>query len=121
MQITKAIESFNDFLKAYREKELSSSLLKPVDYILSIGGLHIIDVNEPKNPKFVSCYYEDGYTHDAQCVVYQGPDTEFQGQEICFNYNEDTVTIIDVTDKKHIKQISRTSYERHFYTHQVNW
>lgn len=41
MQITKAIESFNDFLKDYREKELSSSLLKPVDYILSIGGKRI--------------------------------------------------------------------------------
>jgi hypothetical protein len=42
--------------------------------------------SEPLNPQFVGCYGEDGYTHDAECVTYTGPDTEFQGQEICFAY-----------------------------------
>lgn len=32
-----------------------------------------------------------GYTHDAQCVVYSGPDVKYRGREICFNYNEDTL------------------------------
>jgi hypothetical protein len=40
-----------------------------------------------------------GYTHDAQCVVYSGPDATYKGREVCFNYNEDTLTIVDVSDK----------------------
>ena len=34
------------------------------------------------------CFDDDGYTHDAQCVIYNGPDEDYQGQEICFNSNE---------------------------------
>jgi len=82
------------------------------------GGLHIVDVSNPLEPKFVGCYTGDGYTHDAQCVVYNGPDTNYQGKEICFCFNEDTVTIVDVTDKTNIIQLSRTSYKADGYTHQ---
>ena len=39
------------------------------------SGLHMIDVNDPGNPKFAGCYMDDGYVHDAQCVIYKGPDT----------------------------------------------
>ncbi len=46
------------------------------------GGLLALDVSEPYNPKFVGCYGDDGYTHDAQCVVYHGPDTEHVGKEV---------------------------------------
>ena len=31
----------------------------------------MIDVSTPLKPKFVGCYDDDGYTHDAQCVVYK--------------------------------------------------
>jgi hypothetical protein len=34
----------------------------------------------------------------VQCVIYDGPDTRFTGREICFASNEDTVTIVDLTD-----------------------
>lgn len=51
--------------------------------------------------------------------MYSGPDTSYQGHEICFNYNEDTLTIVDVTDKENMKMISRTGYEGAKYTHQV--
>ena len=51
--------------------------------------------------------------------MYSGPDTDYQGHEICFNYNEDTLTIVDVTDKSNMKMISRTGYEGAKYTHQV--
>jgi choice-of-anchor B domain-containing protein len=82
------------------------------------GGLYMLDINEPKNPKYVGCYDADGYTHDAQCVVYRGPDAKYQGREICFAYNEDTVTIVDVTDRARPVVISRNSYKTSAYTHQ---
>lgn len=28
--------------------------------------------------EFVGCIGEDGYTHDAECVTYTGPDADFQ-------------------------------------------
>lgn len=83
------------------------------------SGLHMIDVHDPLNPAAAGCYAGDGYTHDAQCVVYDGPDADFQGHEICFAANEDTLTIVDVTDKQAPLQVSRTSYAGTGYTHQV--
>lgn len=82
------------------------------------GGLHMIDISDPLNPTFAGCFGGDGYTHDAQCVIYDGPDTEHWGKEICLNANEDTVTIVDVTDKAGPVQLSRTSYPGRGYTHQ---
>jgi choice-of-anchor B domain-containing protein len=81
-------------------------------------GLHIIDVNNPTKPTFAGCFDADGYTHDSQCVIYRGPDETYRGREVCFNSNEDTLTIVDVTDKKAPKQISRTVYTGSAYTHQ---
>ncbi len=82
------------------------------------GGLHIIDVNDPLKPTFAGCYSEDDYTHDTQCVIYQGPDVEHQGREICFASNVDTVTIVDVTVKSAPDQLSRTGYANSGYVHQ---
>ena len=76
------------------------------------GQLHMINVQDPVNPKFAGCFSQQGAggTHDAQCVVYRGPDQEHQGREICFASNEDSLTIVDVTDKTSPVQISRTGY-----------
>jgi choice-of-anchor B domain-containing protein len=82
------------------------------------GGPHMIDIREPKNPTFAGCVSEDGYTHDTQCVNYNGPDQRFTGREICFSSNEDTVTFVDVTDKDAPVQLSRTGYDTAAYTHQ---
>lgn len=82
------------------------------------GGLHMVDIQDPLNPTFAGCFSADGYTHDAQCVIYTGPDTDHQGQEICFNSNEDTLTIVDVTNKAAPVQLSRTGYTGTGYTHQ---
>jgi len=82
------------------------------------GGLHMIDVRNPRQPSFVGCYAEDGYTHDAQCVVYRGPDTRYTGHEICFASNEDTVTVVDVTNKAQPVRLSRVGYEGYGYIHQ---
>merc|ERR1712232_1256982 len=82
------------------------------------GGLYILDLSTPADPEFVACYSEDGYTHDVQCVMYNGPDSKYVGREICFASNEDTVTIIDVTDKADMKMISKVTYPTATYTHQ---
>ena len=89
------------------------------------GGLHMIDIQEPANPTFVSCFADPttgrrktGYSHDAQCVIYHGPDTEHQGKEICLGSNETALSIADVTDKDNPVALSMASYPNVAYTHQ---
>ena len=82
------------------------------------GGLHMINIQTPTNPTSAGCFSGDGYTHDAQCVNYDGPDLDHQGREICFNSNEDTLTIVDVTNKADPVMLSRTGYSGSRYTHQ---
>jgi len=78
------------------------------------GGLHILDLTRPLEPSFESCFSADGYTHDVQCVIYSGPDSVYNGKEICMASNENSVTIFDKTTAT---QLSRTSYTS-YYTHQ---
>jgi len=82
------------------------------------GGLTVININNPTSPTFEGCFSSDGYTHDAQCVNYTGPDSQYVGREICFNSNENTLTIVDVTNKSDMSQISRKGYAGQRYTHQ---
>ena len=82
------------------------------------GGLHMINIQNPTNPTSAGCFSDDGYTHDAQCVNYIGPDPDHQGAEICFNSNTDTLTIVDVTNKAAPEMLSRTGYAGSGYTHQ---
>jgi choice-of-anchor B domain-containing protein len=81
-------------------------------------GLHMVDVRNPASPAFAGCYSADGYTHDVQCVAYAGPDARYRGREICFASNEDTLTIVDVTDKSAPALLSRTGYAGRGFTHQ---
>jgi len=82
------------------------------------GGLHVVDVRTPGAPRPAGCFSLDGYTHETQCVVYAGPDTIYREREICLNSNEDTLTIVDATDKLEQVQLSRTGYGGSAYTHQ---
>lgn len=86
--------------------------------ITCAGGLHIINIQEPANPLFAGCFSGDGYTHDAQCVNYAGPDEAYHGREICFNANTDTLTIVDATDKSAPEMLARQGYSSAGYTHQ---
>ena len=63
-----------------------------------------------------SCYPNDGYTHDAECLTYDGPDTRFTGREICWGYNENSITVVDYTDNP--TMLSRLTYGTSRYTHQ---
>jgi choice-of-anchor B domain-containing protein len=90
------------------------------------GGLHMIDISIPNQPEFAGCYVdengggftENGYIHDTQCVIYTGPDEEYQGQEICFNSSEYWFLISDVTDKTNASTISLETYDGRGYIHQ---
>jgi choice-of-anchor B domain-containing protein len=82
------------------------------------GGLHVVDVRTPTAPRTAGCFSLDGYTHETQCVIYDGPDTLYRGREVCFNSNEDTLTIVDATDKIEPIQLSRAGYGGSAYTHQ---
>jgi choice-of-anchor B domain-containing protein len=87
------------------------------------GGLHIIDligIESGDGIEFAGCYDDEGYTHDVQCVNYRGPDPRFSGtSEICFACNTDSVTIVDVTNKTHPVQLSKTTdIDVFVYTHQ---
>ena len=89
------------------------------------GGLHMIDIREPLQPTFAGCFSDTdtgrsgtGYTHDAQCVMYDGPDTEHQGKEICFNANETALSIADVTNKEETIALSNADYPNVGYAHQ---
>jgi choice-of-anchor B domain-containing protein len=89
------------------------------------GGLHMIDIREPRNPQFVGCFSDPqtgraatGYSHDAQCVIYRGPDGRYAGREICLGSNETALSIADVTDKSSPRALSRASYPNVAYSHQ---
>ncbi|KAH6693479.1 hypothetical protein F5X68DRAFT_247759 [Plectosphaerella plurivora] len=82
------------------------------------SGLIFFDLKDPARPTSLGCASGDGYVHDAQCLVYRGPDTKYAGRDICYAFNEDTLTIYDVTVKSTTTIISRTSYTGAAYTHQ---
>jgi choice-of-anchor B domain-containing protein len=100
----------------------------PLPVLNGTGGALIYDVaTDPHNPQLVGCMNNDGYTHDIHCVVYAGPDADYQDREICIASNEDTVTIYDATDPANTSVIDRLTYYEEglvigqVYTHQGWW
>ena len=63
------------------------------------GGAHFVDISNPLNPVAAGGYAGSGYTHDAQVITYNGPDSDYTGREIYVGSNENQVVIVDVTDK----------------------
>ena len=89
------------------------------------GALHMINIQDPTNPTFAGCFADTrtgrrgtGSTHDAQCVIYHGPDLEYRGREICLSSNGTALSIADVTDKDNPVAISVAEYPNVAYTHQ---
>jgi choice-of-anchor B domain-containing protein len=89
------------------------------------GGLHMIDISDPMNPTFDGCFQDvntgfagTGYSHDAMCMTYNGPDAEHAGKEICFGSNENNLSIADVTDPDNSVALSHASYPGVAYAHQ---
>jgi choice-of-anchor B domain-containing protein len=116
------------FTQNYRDTSFSRGHTVTVDYgngYLYVngtntcsGGPRIYSLANRLQPSFVGCISADGYTHDSQATVYQGPDTRYQGKQIVLASNEDTLTIWDVSNKTSPVMLSRKTYAGRGYTHQ---
>lgn len=83
------------------------------------GGLHMIDLSTPTVPLFAGCYTQAGSIHDTVCQIYNGPDVDHQGKEICVAADlTGLVTIVDVTDKANPATLSMTPYAGASVSHQ---
>ena len=87
------------------------------------GGAHFINIQNPLNPVAVGGISEGGYSHDAQVVTYNGPDSDYAGREILIGSNGERfganeVVIADVTDKANPIVIKKITYSQQGYTHQ---
>ena len=69
-------------------------------------------------PTAAGGYANDAYSHDAQVITYNGPDTDYTGKEILIGSNENEVVIVDVTNKMSPTQIATIDYTNIGYTHQ---
>ncbi|MBW3658253.1 MAG: choice-of-anchor B family protein [Actinobacteria bacterium] len=104
-----------------------------------LSGLHMVDINDPKNPTFRGCYVLEGgpgtaaraagspvtdlspaaYVHDAQCVVYdEGPDEDHHGKHICVTAAENKIVTVDVTNPAAPITLGTSVYEHVAYAHQ---
>ncbi len=85
------------------------------------GGPHFVNIQDPTNPVAAGGFISDGgdaYSHDAQVVTYNGPDTDYTGREILIGSNQIEIVIADITDKNNPITISTINYENIGYTHQ---
>ncbi len=91
-------------------------------------GLHIIDIMAPTMPVMAGCF-DEADIHDTQCVIYQGPDVDHVGSEVCFNsaitntannlpIGMTHLGIVDVTNKALPVTISETGYPQSRFAHQ---
>ena len=83
------------------------------------GGPIFINIQDPLNPVNEGGYSTDGYSHDAQVIIYNGEDAEHIDKEIYIGANEDSIVIIDVTNKSNPIKISEMFYANTAYTHQI--
>lgn len=109
------ISSFSDAHNVVIDEE--SAMLYAVGTNLAGGGIVAFDISNPANPILMGDYSEAGYTHDAQGVVYNGPDTDYAGKSMLFCANANKLAILDATDPSDIASVSITNYD-YSYTHQ---
>jgi len=85
------------------------------------GGPHFVNIQDPMNPIAANGFISDGgdsYSHDAQVITYNGPDTDYTGKEILIGSNQIEIVIADVTDKNNPTTIATINYDAIGYTHQ---
>jgi choice-of-anchor B domain-containing protein len=85
---------------------------------LNGGGPVILNMLNPVTPVLAGEHVGDGYSHDTQIVNYDGPDPDYQGQEILMGANETKVAIVNVTNKANPVTISNFFYPNNSYAHQ---
>lgn len=82
------------------------------------GGIHFVNIQNPLSPSSDGGYSIEGYTHDAQVITYNGPDTEHNGKEIFIGSNLSSIVFVDVTDKNNPTTISEFFYANANIAHQ---
>ena len=82
------------------------------------GGPHFVNIQDPLNPTAAGGYSMDDYSHDAQVITYNGPDSDYTGREILIGSNVNEVVVVDITNKSNPQRISSISYDNVGYTHQ---
>jgi len=84
------------------------------------GGPIFVDITNPSNPVTIGDYTAGGYSHDAQVITYNGPDSDYTGKQIYIgsNGNSNKVVILDVTNKNNVVAINEFSYPQISYAHQ---
>ncbi|WP_299246923.1 choice-of-anchor B family protein [uncultured Aquimarina sp.] len=85
------------------------------------GGPHFVNIQDPMNPVAAGGFISDGgdaYSHDAQVVTYNGPDSDYTGREILIGSNQIEIVIADITDKNAPITIATINYANIGYTHQ---
>ena len=86
------------------------------------NGFRCHDLNaNPVNPPFVASW-SDKYIHDAQFITYPAG-TPYAGREIAFcfagfngGFEQTGLTILDVTDKSNIIELSALEHSNNFYS-----
>ena len=75
------------------------------------NGVHVVDVQNPLQPAFAGCFGQtDTPLSTGECLVYDGPDHDYHGHEICFVGSDDNVSIFDVTDKSQPVKVADFTY-----------
>lgn len=86
------------------------------------AATHMVDINDPLNPVTAGsgdgCYISNTMDSDAECIIYDGPDTDYAGREICVTGSDESVTIGDVTDKDNPLVINVFTYPNVHRAHQ---
>ena len=83
------------------------------------GGAAIFDVQNPEAPQLLGGASEWGYIHDAQAVIYNGPDQAYVGRSVVFAAGPSGFHILDITDPGDVTLIGSSSYDTPHYGHQV--
>lgn len=102
------------------------------------GGLHIVNINNPTSPTYSGCYdqettrvtssledytYEedtyDEYIYNVNCITYDGPDSDYEGREICFTSKGDLIEVIDVSEKENPVLISYFSHSNYYLVDEI--
>jgi choice-of-anchor B domain-containing protein len=95
---------------------------------LNSGAPHMVDVRNPGAPvpagNVPGGAGFDGYSHETQVVIYNGPDVAHRGKEIMVSSNgkqgatPDTLSIVNVTNKAAPLRLSTKTYSGAGYIHQ---
>ena len=75
------------------------------------NGVHVVDVRTPGQPSFAGCFGQnDTPLSTGVCMLYGGPDADYQGREMCFVGSDDNVSIFDVSDKAQPSRVASFTY-----------